>query len=45
MRINHNVKIENNIYNIYLNIIVDDKYDFGILRNSTGNIRIWDKIK
>ena len=45
MRINHNVKIENNIYNIYLNIIVDDEYEFGILRSSNKIVRIWDKIK
>lgn len=45
MRINHNVKIENNIYNIYLNIIVEDDYEFGMLRNSNETVRIWDKIK
>lgn len=45
MRINHNIKIGNNIHNIYLNITTEDEYEFGLLKDSKESVRVWDKVK
>lgn len=45
MHIKHYVNIENNVCNIYLNIIIEDAYEFGLLKDNRDPIKILDKIQ
>lgn len=45
MQIQHYIQVENNINHVYLNIITEDEYEFGITKDS-GNIpKFLDKIR
>lgn len=45
MRIQHYIKIEGNKENIYLNIVTEDMYEFGSLKDSKTRSKESDKIK